>query len=952
MSTPTPIDLTNCDREPIHIPGSVQPHGVLVALRASDLSVTQVSANAEKLLGVGADVARAGGLAALIDPADLPRVMAALRDLADAAADRSDVARPTYLMTVRTTGGDRAYDAIAHRVGDRAVLELEPARRTADAPGPELYRLVQGSIVGMQRAETLAGMFDACAREVRRVNGFDRVMVYRFDAEWNGAVIAEDRRPDLEPFLGLHYPASDIPRQARELYTRNLLRFIADRDYVPSPLVPPAEPGGDGDSVGRPLDMSHAVLRSVSPVHLEYLRNMGVGASMSISLLRDGQLWGLIACHHYAPRYVPYDVRTACELLGQVLSMQLVSKDRQEQAAYGRQMEAVRVGLAERLDQSADVAAALTGTDPTLLDLLRATGAAVVIGDRVTRVGQTPGPDDVLRIAAWVAAETRAAAGASGEAAGDAAGEVVATDHLGGVMNAGSGLALTAAGVLAVPVTRDGRFQVLWFRPEQVRTVHWAGDPAKSVTKGDDGVRLSPRGSFALWKQTVRGRSDPWTAAERAAAADLRRSVVGVLLRRAEELAHQNMSLRLATEEKERQLDSERSARGEVERVSRMKDEFVATLSHELRTPLNAILGWSQLLRRSIAAGAGIADAAETIDVIERNARAQAQMIEDLLDVSRITTGKLRLDVQPVNLGAVVDAAVASVVPAAAAKGIRFDRLIDPLPGLEVSGDPSRLQQVVWNLLSNAVKFTPKGGRVRVTLQRLESNLELSVSDSGQGIRPAFLPHVFDRFRQEDGAANRKHGGLGLGLAIVRQLVELHGGAVHAESAGEGCGATFVVSLPLRAVRQPGGGPHPTAQPAGVTVDCDAVDLAGTRVLVVDDEPDARELVRRLLTECRVAVTAVGSAADAMAAFRAGPAFDVIVSDIGMPGEDGYALIAQVRRLEEELGRRRTPAVALTAYARPDDRRRIMLAGYQVHVPKPVEAAELTAVVANLAGRI
>jgi PAS domain S-box-containing protein len=405
-----------------------------------------------------------------------------------------------------------------------------------------------------------------------------------------------------------------------------------------------------------------------------------------------------------------------------------------------------------------------------------------------------------------------------------------------------------------------------------------------------------------------------------------------------------------AEQRREQLLDAERAARLEADRAGRMKDEFLATLSHELRTPLNAILGWAQILR---GGGATPDDVAEGVEIIERNARAQTRIIEDLLDMSRIVSGKIRLDVLRLDLAGVVAAAAETVKPAADAKGVRVQTLLDPLAG-PVSGDPNRLQQVFWNLLTNAVKFTPRGGRVQVLLERVNSHVEVSVLDTGEGIAPAFLPHVFDRFRQADATTTRRHGGLGLGLAIVKQLVELHGGSVRVKSGGPGRGATFTVALPLTPIHpdtvpdagrrhSAGGG---TAPPAP---DDACIRVDGVRVLVVDDEPDARTMVRRLLEDCGASVTTASTAQEALDAVRTHRP-DVLVSDIGMPGEDGYALIRRVRSLGPGNGGE-TPAVALTAYARSEDRTRSVLAGYQMHVPKPVEASELIAIVASLAGR-
>jgi PAS domain S-box-containing protein len=404
---------------------------------------------------------------------------------------------------------------------------------------------------------------------------------------------------------------------------------------------------------------------------------------------------------------------------------------------------------------------------------------------------------------------------------------------------------------------------------------------------------------------------------------------------------------KLAEAEREQLLEREQALRAKAEEASRLKDEFLATVSHELRTPLTSILGWAHLLRTGQFAGG---DAAKALETIERNARAQAQLIDDLLDVSRIITGKLRLDVRAVDPNSFIEAAIEAIRPAAQAKGIRVQKIMDT-GVVSVSGDPVRLQQVVWNLPSNAIKFTPKGGRVQIRLERVNSHIEIAVSDNGAGIEPEFLPHVFDRFRQADQLTTRQHGGLGLGLAIVRHLVELHGGSVRAESPGEAQGSTFTVLLPVAPVYQSIGVEervHPAARDTLPSYECpDRLD--GLKVLVVDDEPDTRGLLKVGLEQCGAEVVLAGSVGEALEAItRVVP--DVLISDIGMPGEDGYELIRRVRQLPYESGGK-VPAIALTAYARTEDRLQALRAGYHMHVPKPVELAELVAIVASLIRR-
>lgn len=403
-----------------------------------------------------------------------------------------------------------------------------------------------------------------------------------------------------------------------------------------------------------------------------------------------------------------------------------------------------------------------------------------------------------------------------------------------------------------------------------------------------------------------------------------------------------NTEARQIQADREETLKAERAAREQAERVGRLKDEFLATVSHELRTPLNAILGWSTLLKRLPA---GSEDHSRGLETIERNARVQAQIIADLLDMSRIISGKVQLDVQPVDLQEVVNAAIDAVKLSIEAKKLRLRVTLDARAG-RLRGDPNRLQQVFWNLLTNAVKFTPSGGFINVVMERVNSHVEVLVEDSGMGIPPEFLSFVFDRFRQADASTTRRHGGLGLGLSIVKHLVELHGGQVRVKSAGEGQGSTFVVALPISAMHS---GDNPMVEkPSFSDVDVGTIELPaleGVRALVVDDQPDARALICRLIEEREGGCALAESGAEALRMLGE-QEFDILISDIGMPDFDGYDLIRKVRALPG--GVKNIPAIALTAYARADDRQRALLAGYQMHLSKPVEPRELIAGVASL----
>ena len=406
----------------------------------------------------------------------------------------------------------------------------------------------------------------------------------------------------------------------------------------------------------------------------------------------------------------------------------------------------------------------------------------------------------------------------------------------------------------------------------------------------------------------------------------------------ASKIARDITDLKRGAAEREQLLESERAARAQAEHANRMKDEFLATISHELRTPLNAILGWTEVLKTATTP----AEIAEGLEVVERNAHVQAQLIDDLLDLGRISSGKMTLNVEPVDIGAIVQDAIGAVQHAADTKRITIRTVLNDPRG-RMMGDVKRLRQVVWNLLTNAVKFTPAEGRVMITLSRINSHIDIAVADTGRGIPAEFLPHVFERFRQADASITRQHGGLGIGLALVKQLVELHAGSVHAASAGLGQGATFTVSLPV-AVAHVDAAPSPRPPGAGEAVEQDT-DLAGIKVLAVDDDHDSLEVIRRILTGRNAEVRAASSAAQALQLFEVSRP-DVILSDIGMPGQDGYELI---RRIRLQPGGANVPAAALTALARSEDRMRALRAGFQTHVSKPVAAGELVAVVRSLA---
>ena len=501
-SPSTPV--VDCADEPIRIPGSIQPHGVLLAVDGTDHRVVVASANVPDHLGEPARELLGRPLAEVLG-----------REVVAALVSGDEAAEPRRIEVTGPDGSRRAFDLLAHRTGDSLVVELEPRDDAEVAPRTrQVLRALQGAATQRELTRALAG-------EMRRVTGFDRVMVYRFDEEWNGEVVAEDARADLEPFLGLHYPASDIPAQARALYTSQWLRSIPDATYTPSPLVPAVDP-----RTGAPLDLSGAALRSVSPVHLQYLANMGVRASMSVSLLSHGRLWGLVACHHYAgPHYPSAATRGVAEFLGRTASLLLQGKEDESRYVDALAITATAADLTRSLAANIREPLETLCRDGGVLDLVDgAAGAAVRVHGELRLLGLTPTADEVEDLAhrLWSAGRHPEATSALGR---DVPGDLAAR------------VAGTASGVLAVPLTSGGHSDFLmWFRPEVLREVTWAGNPhAKTLEPTDDGLRLSPRASFAAWVEQVRGRSDPWTASEVAAAQRLGQDVDELLARRTAE---------------------------------------------------------------------------------------------------------------------------------------------------------------------------------------------------------------------------------------------------------------------------------------------------------------------------------------------------------------------------------------------------------------------------------
>ncbi|HCI81740.1 MAG TPA: cyanobacterial phytochrome A [Ktedonobacter sp.] len=741
------LNLTDCDKEPIHIPGYVQPHGVLLALTEPDLTIVQVSESAETVLHVPAQSLLQQSLDTLLDEFQMETLRGYL------ASENLRAINPVKLQVHGKT-----FDGIFHRVEGLLILELEPAQ-TREQPGfPSFYHAIRASATALQAATSLRELVQAAADEVRQITGFDRVMVYRFDKDWNGEVIAEAKRADMHPYLDLHYPASDIPAQARELYRRNWLRLIADVDYCPSPIIPT-----DNPLTKSPLDLSGSVLRSVSPVHIQYLKNMGVGASMSVSILRDGQLWGLISCHHDTAKYIPYEVREACEFLGQILSLQLATKEDIEDYERRVCVKELQTRIQEHLLGQDDVVKGLADDGKLLLEMQDAGGVALCFDEQLVMIGATPDESACRAIVEWLQER--------GEE------DIFVTESLTRELPIAASYKDMASGLLAMTVSVIQGNYVLWFRPEVLQTVTWAGDPNEVMAQKAMN-NLRPRASFEAWSEQVGMTSAPWKTFEIEAARELRGVIVERVLRqielqRAAELAHLNDKL---------------------ERSNKELDSFTYVVSHDLKEPLRGIHNFASILKEDYASQLN-EEGIGRLNTLIRLAGRMDDLIESLRYYSRVS--QIDLSFEATDLNDVVARVLELLQVRIQESGMQI-RIPRPLPTIVC--DRVHVGEIYSNLLTNAMKYNDKeekwieiGYETAVESSKQAGTIVLYVRDNGIGIREKYFDTVFTIFKRLHGR-EKYGGGTGAGLTIVKRIVERHGGRIWlASTVGEG--TTFYFTL-------------------------------------------------------------------------------------------------------------------------------------------------------------
>ncbi|WP_009631998.1 ATP-binding protein [Synechocystis sp. PCC 7509] len=743
MTTPVNItaetlDLTNCDREPIHIPGLIQSHGVLLVLKEPELQIIQVSSNTKTFLGQEPEQLLNTKLQQLLDE-DQIQVIAQCLD-----KDFESV------NPLKISVNNIVFDGVIHRFDNNLILELEPTQNTNKTEFLDFYKLVVGSVNKLQVASTPEQICQEIVKEIRVLTQCDRVMVYQLDPEGSGKVVAEDKQEHLTPFLGLKYPATDIPKQAKHLYTLNWLRLIPDINYQTIELIPPLNP-----LTNSPTDLSLSVLRSVSPLHVEYLHNMGVAASMSVSLIKNGQLWGLIACHHHSPKYIPYEVRTACEFLGKVTSMQLVAKEENQDLDYKVKLKSISSKFVESIGLQKTLLEGLVAAKNDLLGLTSAQGIAIYWQDEIFAIGKTPDIDQLQDLGNWIQTKLQD--------------NLFHTNTLAKEYPIAEKYTDVASGIVALAISRTNKNYVLWFRPEVVQTVSWGGNPDKPVEVDEKGgMRLSPRKSFELWQQTVKNQSLPWKKWEIEAVLELRGAIVSTVLRQADELAKINIELQQSNTE---------------------LDAFAYVASHDLKEPLRGIHNYSNFLIEDYGNILN-EDGVSKLQTLVRLSQRMEDLINSLLHFSRL--GRVELAISRTNLNDILQQVLDLLRARIEETGVSIS-IPRPLP--IINCDRIQVTEVFTNLISNAIKYSDRPEKwVEVGyLDHQEEATVFYVRDNGIGIKEQYLDNIFRIFKRLHGH-NHYGGGTGAGLTIVKKIVERHGGKIWVESTF-GQGSTFYFTL-------------------------------------------------------------------------------------------------------------------------------------------------------------
>ncbi|MEA5533366.1 ATP-binding protein [Crocosphaera sp. XPORK-15E] len=897
--------ITDISRNCLQFPNSIQGQGVLFVLQEPELIITQVSDNTEQFFGVAAESLIDQNIAKLFRQSELDIIRDRLH------RDNLEWYNPIKLLLYFDEKSE-VFEGVLRRQPEGLILELEVAGYPYQASHLSFYHLFRSCYGRIKKGNNLGELSQKLAQEIRYITGFDRVMVYQFKEDESGVVIAEEKAVTLNSFLDLHFPATDIPPAARELYHQSLLQLISNVNGEPVAIIPE-----QNSLTNKPLNLSLSGLRSFSPCHVEYLKNMGVSASMSLGLIKDNKLWGIIACHHYSPKYISYEVRKICEFLAESVIDHLLTAQKTKDWQQGDLIKQLQIYLKTPLNNEINLLTRLVHHESqSLLNLVNAQGVAICYGDSITLVGNTPHKSAIRDLIIWLETHQRQ--------------NVFATHKLSKIYPQGQAIKTEASGILEISILlNNASYHIIWFRPEVVKTVNWAGDPNQSISLDKEGkIYLSPRQSFKLWKETVKETAIPWQPFEQEAAEKLR----DALLLAALEFSHTAMQ----------------EAAHKAETANRAKSEFLANMSHELRTPLNAILGFAQVMRRSPTLQT---DHQENLSIITRSGEHLLSLINQVLDLSKIEAGRITFNKKDFDFYRLLDDIEDMFQFKAEEQGLQllFERSPD-VPQY-IKTDQVKLRQVLINLLNNALKFTEEGGvslRVRGekltfvdtdkpqeidnTLLFSERMIIVEIEDTGPGISVDELDNLFEAFMQTQ-TGKDSHEGTGLGLPISRQFVHLMGGEMTVNSE-VGRGTIFRFNIKVEEVEGTEIDKQPQRRKQVIGLQPNQPKY---RILVVDDRWSNRELMIKLLTPLGFEVRAANNGEEAIQIWEEWEP-QLIWMDMRMPIMDGYEA---TKRIKATIKGQATAIIALTASVFEEEKAVVLSAGCDGFIRKPFREAEI-----------
>ena len=900
------VNLTNCDREAIHLLGHIQPHGILIVILEADLKIVQISENTISFFNIPASSLIDQPLQKLFPQSQIDILVPLLLQ------ENLELVNPIKL-TAQINNKKHLFECVVHRSDGLLILEVEPLLKDSNSD-LDFYHLAKASALKIRKSNDFLEMSDLLVKEIQKITQYDRVLLYRFEPNQSGVIVAEaiscHKDQLLEPFLGLHYPASDVPAQARKLYYNNWLRLIVDLNCQPVSLIPANNP-----ITNDPLDLSFSVLRSVSPIHIKYLNNMGISASLSISLINAQKLWGIIVCHHYSPKYVNYETRKICEFLGQIMSVEIVNKHEKSL----QKVKSVQIKLKQNiLADNQILSQALLQDRENLLNLVNAQGVVISFGDQISKIGEVPDQESISKLIEWLRTNNSQ--------------DIVCTNCLSELYPDANSIKEQASGLLAISILLNyTAYHIIWFRPEVIQTVSWAGDPNKPMQiEADGSMSLSPRRSFELWKETVRKKSLFWEQVEIESALELRGTLMLVALDFSQQALKQE------------------SNRADV--ANRAKSEFLARMSHELRTPLNAILGCTQLMNRDTAL---TSELDEYVHIISDSSEHLLSLIDDILEVSKIEAGQITLEETGFDFHLFLHSILEMQQIRAQSKKIQLTCEISPDLPQYINADERKLRQILLNLLGNAIKFTDEGSVIlraslfNTDLSSATSIIRFEIEDTGQGIDAEDLDKLFQAFIQT--ASGKKiQEGTGIGLAISQKFANCMGGSITA-TPNLGKGITFKLDIPVRrlaSIDSKGKQKINLSPTSSVIVKKERNEnqAKSLRILLAEDNPFNQMIALKLLAKLGYQADCALNGVEVLKSIEQ-KSYDLILMDLQMPEMDGLETTRQIRQMESARGvsnlTNQIKIVAMTANVMNEDRENCLKVGMNDFISKPVRSEEI-----------